>query len=291
MISKKKILVTGGAGFVGTNLIESLVNEYKEYEITSLDCYFTSTEDNHIINDRVNYVNGYTWEINEIFSENDFDIIFHFGEYSRIVHSFKDIDFVSKSILNGTSAVLNFALKNNSKFIYSASSSKFGNDGTDENLSPYAFLKSKMVDLIKNYGSWFNLDYEIAYFFNVYGKRQIYTGKYATVIAIFEKQYLDGEKLTVVSPGTQSRDFTHVKDIVSGLLSIMKINKNGEWHLRSGKIFTILEVVKMFDVNYNIIPERRGERFTAEQIDSNTQEVLDWEPNKSLQEWINQIKK
>ena len=287
----KRILVTGGAGFVGTNLIESLLNEYKEYEITSLDCYFTGTEVNHIDDDRVNYVNGHTWEINEIFSKNDFDIIFHFGEYSRIVESFNDIDFVSKSILNGTSAVLNFALKNNSKFIYSASSSKFGNDGADENLSPYAFLKSKMVDLIKNYGSWFNLDYEIAYFFNVYGKRQIYTGKYATVIAIFEKQYLNGEKLTVVTPGSQSRDFTHVKDIVSGLLSIMKIKENGEWHLRSGKLFTILDVVKMFDADYELIPERRGERFTAEQMDSNTEQILKWKPNKSLQEWINQIKR
>jgi UDP-glucose 4-epimerase len=148
-----------------------------------------------------------------------------------------------------------------------------------------------MVEFIKNYGSWFNLDYEIAYFFNVYGKRQIYTGKYATVIAIFEKQYLNGEKLTVVTPGSQSRDFTHVKDIVSGLLSIMKIKENGEWHLRSGKLFTILDVVKMFGADYELIPERRGERFTAEQMDSNTEQILKWKPNKTLQEWINQIKK
>ena len=157
----------------------------------------------HIV-DGVNYVEGYTWDIDKIFESNNFDIIYHFGEYSRIVHSFDDINFVSESILRGTPKVFEFAKKCNAKIIYSASSSKFGNNGKDENLSPYAWMKSKMVELLKNYNLWFGLQYEISYFFNVYGPKQIYEGNYATVVAIFERQFNNNEKLTVVKPGTSS---------------------------------------------------------------------------------------
>jgi UDP-glucose 4-epimerase len=157
-MSHKRILITGGAGFVGSNLIESLV-KITSYEIVSLDCYFTGKKENHILG--VEYVEGYTWDIDSIFVNQKFDIIFHFGEYSRIVHSFDDISFVSDSILRGTPKVFEFAKKCSAKVIYSASSSKFGNEGKDENLSPYAWMKSKMVELLKNYNKWFNLKYEI----------------------------------------------------------------------------------------------------------------------------------
>ena len=167
----KKILVTGGAGFIGSNLIKNLDAQNK-FEITSLDCYFTGKKENHIKG--INYVTGYTWDIEKIFPNTKFDLIYHFGEYSRIVKSFDDIEFVSNSILHGTPKVFDFARKCRSKIIYSASSSKFGNNGKDENLSPYSWMKSKMVELLKNYNSWFDLDFEISYFFNVYGKRQIY---------------------------------------------------------------------------------------------------------------------
>ena len=283
----KKILVTGGAGFVGSNLIENLIST-GNYKITSLDCYFTGTDKNHI--GGVKYVKGYTWDIEKIFAIGEFDIIFHFGEYSRIVYSFEDIEFVSNSILDGTPKVFDYARKSNSKIIYSASSSKFGNKGKDENLSPYAWMKSKMVELLKNYGEWFSLDYEICYFFNVYGPRQIYEGRYATVIAIFEKQFLNGELLTVVKPGTQSRDFTHIDDVIDGLVKALSINKCHEWYLRSGKNISIIEVAKMFG-KYKLIPERRGERFTSEEFESDTERLLNWKPKKKLTDWIQKIKK
>lgn len=283
----KKILVTGGAGFIGTNLIKELMNHYPKNSIYSLDCYNSGTEKNHISG--VNYIEGYTWNIFDYFDPNEVGLIFHFGEYSRIVQSFDEADFVAESIFRGTPKVLEFATQAKCKFIYSASSSKFGNNGADENLSPYSFMKSKMVEMIKNYKSWFGLNYEIVYFFNVYGPHQIYTGKYATVVALFEKQRKENKPLTIVKPGTQSRDFTHVYDIVTGLIKIMNRNDNQEWHLRSGVNTTIIELAEMFGGTYTFIPERRGERFTSEEFASKTEEILKWKPQKLLSDWINEI--
>jgi UDP-glucose 4-epimerase len=282
-----KILVTGGAGFVGSNLIEEL-SKSKNYQITSLDCYFTGKQENHI--EGVEYINGFTWDISKIFEDKKFDIIFHFGEYSRIVHSFDDIEFVTESILRGTPKVFEFAKKCSAKVIYSASSSKFGNNGKDENLSPYAWMKSKMVELLKNYNKWFGLNFEICYFFNVYGPRQIYEGNYATVVAIFEKQFREGRKLTVVKPGTQSRDFTHVYDIVRGVISSIDRNMNYEWHLRSNKNLSIIELAERFG-EWEFIEERRGERFTSEMFKSDTNQILNWDSKESLFNWIDEVKR
>jgi UDP-glucose 4-epimerase len=282
----KKILVTGGAGFVGSNLIEELVKD-KNNIVISLDCYFTGKKENHV--EGVTYVEGYTWNIDDIFNCEKFDVIYHFGEYSRIVHSFDDINFVTESILRGTPKVFEFAKNCNAKVIYSASSSRFGNNGNDENLSPYAWMKAKMVELLKNYKLWFGLQYEISYFFNVYGPKQIYEGNYATVVAIFERQFKNNEKLTVVKPGIQSRDFTHVADVVSGLIAIDNVNLNNEWHLRSGKNITIIELAEMFG-KWTLIDERRGERLTSEEFYSDTEELLGWKPKMNLSEWINFVK-
>jgi UDP-glucose 4-epimerase len=282
----KKILITGGAGFIGTNLIIELSKDVN-LQITCLDCYFTGKKENHISG--VEYIEGYTWDIEKIFVGREFDIIFHFGEYSRIVHSFNDINFVLESILRGTPKVFEFARKCSSKIIYSASSSKFGNNGEDENLSPYAWMKSKMVELLKNYGTWFNLKFEICYFFNVYGQRQIYEGNYATVVAIFERLYKENKKLTVVKPGTQSRDFTHIKDIVRGVLLTVEKNMNYEWHLRSGVNVSIIDLAEKFG-EWEFIEERKGERFTSELFNSDTNKQLGWNPSESLDQWILNIK-
>jgi UDP-glucose 4-epimerase len=281
------ILVTGGAGFIGSNLIKSLIKKHKNINIVSLDNYFTGSIENHI--EGVEYIQGNTWDANIIFKNRTFDTVFHFGEYSRIVQSFRDINTVSKSILYGTPTILNLCKRWNAKLIYSASSSKFGNDGKDENLSPYSWMKSKMVELIKNYGEWFNLKYEICYFFNVYGPGQIMSGDYATVVGIFERQFKAGKKCTVVYPGTQSRDFTHINDIVSGLLLASQRNDNYEWYLRSGINVTMIDLAEMYG-DWEMIPERRGERFTSEYFESDTEEKLRWKPVHSLTDWINNIK-
>ena len=208
-----------------------------------------------------------------------------------IKSSFNQLNFLSKSNLYGTSMVLDYARLNNIKLIYSASSSKFGNDGKDENLAPYSWMKAKMVELIKNYREWFDFEYEICYFFNVYGPKQIYEGEYATVVAIFERQFLNNEICTVVEPGTQVRDFTHVNDIVRGLLAAKDVSKNEEWLLRAGKNISIIELAQLFG-KWDFIPERRGERLAAptDIIKGDTLKDLNWFPKESLENWIKIVK-
>ena len=295
----KKVLITGGAGFVGSNLIKRIKQDYPQATIVSLDNYFTGTPDNHIPG--VEYYRGHTLNAHKIFEnlEVPFDTVFHFGEYSRIVQSFEDIKIASDSILVGTPRILELCKEWGAKLIYSASSSKFGNDGKDENLAPYSWMKAKMVELIKNYGKWYGLQYQINYFFNVYGPGQITKGDYATVVGIFERQYLAGEPCTVVSPGTQSRDFTHVDDIVNGVIKSTEYLQKAiidnhesierEWFLRSGVSRTIIEVARMFG-EFKFIPERPGERKQSATIDNDTNERLGLNPSDKLPEWINHVK-
>lgn len=279
------ILVTGGAGFVGHNLIKRIRTTRPEIEIVCLDNYFTGTKDNHI--EGVTYIEGSTWEAPQLLEGYKFDEVYHFGEYSRIVQSFKDITLAQQSILQGTPIILDLCRQWGAKLIYSASSSKFGNDGRDENLAPYSWMKAKMVELIKNYHNWYGLQYEICYFFNVYGPGQIMSGDYATVVGIFERQWRAGDSLTVVHPGTQTRDFTHVDDIVDGVLSASEQQANHEWHLRSGKSWTIIEVAELFTKDWQFIPERPGERQHSAEIPNDTRERLGWQAKKSLKNWVN----
>jgi UDP-glucose 4-epimerase len=276
-----KILVTGGAGYVGSNLIKHL-KKHTNTTITSLDNYFTGQKDNHI--EGVEYIQGNTWEINQLPKQ---DIVYHFGEYSRVVPSFKDVDYLMTANLWGTSRVLEQCNKWNAKLIYSASSSKFGDN---ENLSPYSWVKSKMVELIKNYAEWYKLKYEICYFYNVYGKNHITEGDYATVIGIFEKQYKEGKALTVVGDGKQSRQFTHINDIVNALDKIRKQNYNKEWYLSSDTNYEIIDVAKMFTDNIKFIPKRKGERYEAVSIKNDTKEVLNWKIKNNLKDYINGTK-
>ena len=276
-----KILVIGGAGYVGSNLLKEL-NKNKNYKLTSLDNYYTGTNTNHI--EGVNYIYGNSWEINELEKH---DIVFHFGEYSRVVPSFQDIIYLFKSNLYGTSKVIEQCKKWNAKLIYSASSSKFGNN---ENLSPYSWVKSKIVELIKNYSEWFGLKYEICYFYNVYGKNHINNGNYATVIGIFEKQYSEKKPLTVVYDGKQTRQFTHIDDIISALLLIINQNKNHEWYLTAEKNYKIIDVARMFSKDIVMIPKKRGERYCVYEIPNDTKKILNWETNHTLENYIENFK-
>jgi UDP-glucose 4-epimerase len=289
----KNVLVTGGAGFIGSNLIKELLKKNQDIRIWSLDNYYTGGYNNHIDDSRVMYWEGNTWDIEDIYTDivSDgfeilFDTVFHFGEYSRIDKSFDDINYLMKSNLYGTTKVLEMCRLWGAKLIYSASSSIFGNGGKDENLSPYAWAKSKMVEVIKNYNKWYNLQYEICYFFNVYGPGQIMEGDYATVIGIFEKQYGNNEPLSVVKPGTQSRDFTHVYDAVDGVLKSVNMNMNREWMLRSGVNHRIIDIAKMFTDNIIMLPERRGERFNSKEFITDTEETLGWAPKYKLEDYI-----
>ena len=281
------ILITGGAGFIGYNLIQKLRATRPKIKIVCLDNYFTGTKENHI--DGVTYIEGPTWEAPRLLEGYKFNEVYHFGEYSRIVQSFKDIQLAQQSILYGTPVILDLCRQWGAKLIYSASSSKFGNNGQDENLAPYSWMKAKMVELIKNYHIWYGLQYEICYFFNVYGPGQIMSGDYATVIGIFERQWRAGETLTVVYPGTQTRDFTHVDDIVEGVLLAAQQQLNHEWYLRSGKNWTIIEVAELFTKNWSFIPNRPGERQHSTSIENDTSNRLDWYAKLDLKEWVNSL--
>ena len=283
------VLVTGGAGFIGSNLIKSIVKKYPNYKVISVDNYFTGKEENHIDSPNVTYIDI---SVNEYIDSGGGiipDVVYHFGEYSRIVKSFDDIDYLIETNLYSTSRLIEKCKQWGSKLIYSASSSKFGNNGEDENLSPYSWVKAKMVELIKNYGKWYDLNYEIVYFYNVYGSGQITDGDYATVIGIFERQFSNGEKLTVVEPGSQQRDFTHIEDIVDGLILISEVTKNHEWHLRSGVNHTIIQIAEMFG-DWEFIPERRGERVKSDEFKTDTEDILNWKPNHMIEDYVNLVK-
>jgi len=282
------LLVTGGAGFVGTNLIKALLTDFPDAAIVSLDNYFTGTRENHVHDPRVTYRDGSTVDLAKIWADHGLpnpEIVFHLGEYSRIVQSFEDHDLTWDFNLLGTKEVVKFAAAKGSKLIYAGSSSKFGNDGQDENLNPYAWTKAKNIEYISNYSNWFGLDYAITYFYNVYGPGQITTGKYATVIGIFERQYLAGEPLTVVSPGTQTRDFTHIDDIVRGLLLVARSGSGDGYLLGAGNEQPLLEVAKMFGTEYELVPALRGER-TRGQADTTKAAGLGWSPERRLDQYI-----
>jgi UDP-glucose 4-epimerase len=283
----EKVLITGGAGFVGTALIKQLLKKYKDIEIVSIDNYSSGRKANHNKSKRVTYLTKDT--MNLVAKKFEPDVVFHFGEFSRIVTSFDKFDVCWEYNMSGTRKVLDYCVAKKAKLIYSASSSKFGNDGKDENLSPYAWMKSKMVELIKNYSEWFDLKYEITYFYNAYGPGQVRTGDYATVIGIFEEQFENGEPLTVVSPGEQTRDFTHVDDIVNGVILSAEKGKQAEYPLGTGIPHKIVDVAKMFGDNYTMISERRGERFYGKAIPSLTYQHLGWQASIKLEDYIADI--
>jgi UDP-glucose 4-epimerase len=261
---KKLIVVTGGCGFVGYNLIKHFL-EKTNFKIISLDDYSSGTKKNHIDNKRVKYVFGHTKDISKILNKykSKINSIFHFGEFSRIYQSFIQMNKCIQSNTIGSNAVFNFCLENKIKLIYSATSASLGNSGEDKNLSPYAFTKSKNIELLENLKKWFNFKYEVIFFYNVYGPRQIKAGDMATVIGIFEEKYLNKKPLPVVRPGSQSRRFTHISDTITICFKAWKNNKCRYYSISNKKSYSILEVAKLFKTSIKYLPYRKGERFAS----------------------------
>ena len=261
---KNIILVTGGAGFVGSNLINLFLKKTK-FKIFSLDNYSTGNKKNHIKHKRVKYFKCDTKEISAVLNKYKKNIhsIFHFGEFSRIYQSFLKMNECINSNSIGSHAVFNFCLKNKIKLVYSATSASIGNNGKDKNLSPYAFTKAKNLELLENLKKWFNFKFEIIYFYNVYGPNQIRSGDMATVIGIFEEQYKKNISLTVVKPGNQTRRFTHITDTVEACYLAWKKNKCRHYSISNRKSFSILQVAKMFNSKIKYLPPRPGERYAS----------------------------
>ena len=261
---KNLIVITGGAGFVGSNLIEHLLFKTNK-KIISIDNYSSGSKKNHINNKRVSYIKGNTKQISKILFKKKKLIhsIFHFGEFARIFQSFKEFDRCYDSNTLGTKSVFKFCLDNNIKLIYSATSASLGNSGDDKNLSPYAFTKSKNLELLENLKKWFNLRFEVIYFYNVYGPRQIKTGDMATVIGIFENQFEKNKPLTVVKPGNQTRRFTHISDTINVCYEAWKKNKCAHYSISHKKFYSILDVAKMFKTKISFLKPRKGERYAS----------------------------
>jgi len=282
---KKRILVTGGAGFVGSHLCERLAQDNNN-DVYSLDNYFTGSENNHVKN--VTYIKGSTKDIATLVTFNP-DMVYHLGEYSRVEQSFGDIEKVWEYNKDGIFAVLEFVRKAGCKILYAGSSTKFGDGGLGRSASPYAWTKATNTELVMNYGTWFNVPFAITYFYNVYGPREIQTGKYATLIALFKEKKKNGENLTIVSPGTQKRNFTHIEDIIDGLVLVGENGYGDEFGIGSGEAYSIKEIAEMFGGDIEMLPERAGNRMIADVISAKT-EALGWSPKKKIADYINELK-
>ena len=261
---KNILVVTGGAGFIGSNLISELL-KFSKFRILSIDNYSSGLSKNHIKSKRVKYLKGSTKNI-EILLKNytsRIHSIFHFGEFARIYQSFKKINECFGSNIEGSSNVFNFSLKNKIRLIYSATSASLGNKGQDMNLSPYAFSKAKNLELLENLKNWFGFRYEVVYFYNVYGERQISKGDMATVVGIFEDHFKKKKKLPVVRPGTQVRRFTNVYDTVKACIFAWRRNKCKHYSIASNQSYSIIELAKLFKSKIMYLPIRKGERFAS----------------------------
>ena len=263
-MKKNIIVVTGGAGFVGSNLIERLLT-FNNLKIISIDNYSSGNKENHIRAKNLIYLKGNTKNIEKYLFKFRKKIlsVFHFGEFSRIYQSFIQFEKCLDYNLLGSQAVFNFCLKNKIKLIYSATSASIGNKGNDKNLSPYAYTKSKNLEFLDNLKKWFNFKFEIIYFYNVYGKNHIKEGEMATIIGIFENQFLNSKPLTVVRPGTQTRKFTHISDTIDVCINAWKKNKCKHYSIAAKKNYSILQIAKLFGGKIKFLPRRPGERYAS----------------------------
>ena len=285
MQEKQTVLVTGGAGMIGSRLIELLLPNYR---VVSLDNYFIGKYENHI--EGAEYREGHTKDIESLCGDINPSIIFHLGEYSRVEQSFTDIELVWQSNVMGTHYVLEYWRKHGCKIVYAGSSTKFADGGMGRDQSPYAWMKASNTELVRNYGNWFNLPYAITYFYNGYGPRELADGPYASVIGRFKSLFWAGEPISVVAPGTQRRNFTHVDDLARGLMMVGEKGSGDEYGLGSHESFTVLELARMFTDNIVMLPERPGNRMESIVDTTKAEKEFGWKAEHIVKEYIDSLK-
>lgn len=283
-MEQKLILVTGGAGFIGSHLCARLVKD--GHTVISLDNYFTGSRENHVAG--VDYREGHTKDIEKHIPETP-NIIYHLGEYSRVEKSLEEPAIVWDLNKDGTFGVLEFWRKHSCKLIYAGSSTKFGDGGLGRDQSPYAWTKATNTELVRNYSTWYGLPHAITYFYNVYGPGER-AGAYGTVIEIFRQKNIADEPLSINAPGTQKRNFTHVDDIVDGLILVGADSTGDDFGLGDERAYSILEVAKMFGGKIVMKPSKQGNRMTSD-IDTSKTRSLGWSPKKKLADYISEVKK
>ncbi|KKW30441.1 MAG: ADP-L-glycero-D-mannoheptose-6-epimerase [Candidatus Kaiserbacteria bacterium GW2011_GWC2_52_8b] len=286
MLKNRAVIVTGGAGLIGSSLIELLVPKYR---VVSLDNYFIGKKENHV--EGAEYVEGHTKDIEQLLGKENPVIIFHLGEYSRVEQSFDDIAFVWDLNVSGTFHVLEYWRKRKCRLLYAGSSTKFSAGGQGRHQSPYAWMKATNTELVANYGAWFGLPYAITYFYNNYGPRELSTGPYASVMGRFKEQYWKGELITVVSPGTQKRNFTYVGDTARALLSVGEKGQGDEYGIGSPESYSILEIAKMFTDTIVMLPERPGNRLDSVVDTTRMEKEFGWKPEHTVRDYIESLKK
>jgi UDP-glucose 4-epimerase len=290
MEEKQTVLVTGGAGLIGSYLIELAL---KKYRVISLDNYFIGSKDNHVAG--AEYIEGHTKDIETLLASENPSIIFHLGEYSRVEQSFNDLETVWQSNVAGTFRVFQYWKSRNTpthvcKIVYAGSSTKFSDGGMGRDQSPYAWMKASNTELVRNLGNWFKLPFAITYFYNAYGKQELSKGPYASVIGRFKEQYWNGEPITVVSPGTQMRNFTFAGDIARGLLDVGEKGHGDEYGLGSPESYSVLDIAKMFTDNIVMLPERAGNRMDSIVDTARVEKEFGWKPEHTVQEYIESLK-
>lgn len=281
-MNKRIILVTGGAGHVGSHLVELLVADL-DNQVISLDNYFNGSEDNHIPG--AEYRCGHTKDIETLVPETP-DLIYHLGEYARITPSREEPALVYDMNITGTFAVVEYCRQHKvKKLVYAASSTRFAVEGNGRHQNMYSFTKSVNVDLINDYGKWYDLPYAICYFYNGFGPRERGDSKYATVIAKFEQLYLNGLPLPVVKPGTQKRAFTYVKDLARGIMLTGEKGWGDGYALGAEQSHSILEIAEAFGGPVEWVEGYPGREESANDTSKARQE-LGWQTTVDIMDYI-----
>jgi UDP-glucose 4-epimerase len=289
--NQKLVVVTGGAGFIGSHLCERFHRD--GYRVISLDNYFTGSSANHVSG--VEYRTGHTKDIAKLIPETP-DIIYHLGEYSRVAPSLDEPEVVWDLNMLGTFGVLEFWRAKRCKLVYAGSSTKFVKDGKDvegRDRAPYNWAKAANSELVHNYGRWYDLDYSISYFYNVYGPRERagqYEKAYGTVVETFRQCYLRGEPCTINGTGEQTRAFTHVYDTVDALMLIGENGERDEYAISAREVYSLLDLAQLFELEIQFAPATKSSRSSGAE-DTAKLEALGWKQQYDLATYVGECKK